>query len=81
MTAVQLKEVLKSGNYNLGTDSTFKKLKRGEVKIVFLASNCPDDIKNKVGNYKGVEIVHLKENSYDLAMQCKKQFNVNVISS
>ena len=81
MSAEKLRKVLKEGKFFVGSDVTFKKLKRGEVKTVFLASNCPDGIKEKIKGYEGVEILSVKENSYDLAMLCKKQFNVNVISS
>jgi ribosomal protein L30E len=81
MTAIKLKEVLKTGKYFIGTDMTVKKLKKGEVTMVFLSNNCPQDIKNQVTGYTGVDVFELKEDSRDLALLCKKQFFVNVISS
>ena len=81
MTSTRLREVLKTEKYFIGTDMTVKKLKKWEVKIVFLANNCPQDIKDQVTGYTGVDIVELKEDSRDLALLCKKQFFVNVISS
>lgn len=81
MSSDQLKKVLKEGKFFLGQDITLKKLKHGEVKTVFVASNCPESIMSKIKGYEGVDIVVMKENSYDLAMLCKKQFHVNMISS
>jgi len=77
----KLKKILKDGKYFVGANVTVKKLKQSLIKQIFLSSNCPENIRTRVEGYEGVEIIQMSENSYDLAMICKKQFNVNVISN
>lgn len=78
---MSLKNDLKDKKAIFGRDSALKKIKKGEVKIVYVASNCPgkdEIIRNCKAN--DVECVELKEDSKQIGIICKKPFNVSVVS-
>ena len=64
-----------------GKDRNIKRIKRGEAKLVYIASDCPDRdevIRNCKAN--DVKYIELKENSKEVGIICKKSFNINVVS-
>ena len=75
-----LKKSLKQEKLVYGFRSTLKNLKNGKVSRIFLAKNCPDNLKNKLNLYN-VELVELKEQNKEIALICKKKFSVNILSS
>lgn len=79
MSLTKLKENLKNKKPFIGFDKTLKGLKNGEISMVFLANNCPDKIKDEVKSFE-VEIIEMKEDSEEIAMVCKRQHNISVIS-
>ncbi len=65
----------------IGTERVLKKLRGKSLRKVFLASNCPDDIKEEVQQYAslaGVPAVVLEQNNSELGVFCKKRFMVSV---
>lgn len=64
----------------MGASVVEKKIRRGELKKVFIASNCArSDRINKLCSNLGVECFMLSEDSKELAVICKKQFAVSCI--
>ncbi|VVB59359.1 50S ribosomal protein L30e [uncultured archaeon] len=74
--AVETKKVL------IGTESTLKALKAGELHSVIIASNCPDNIKSDIEHYGKLSEIAVKQfegNSADLGALCVKPFKIAVI--
>jgi len=79
----ELKEVLEDKNLTFGADRTMKKLRKGELKSIFLAKNCPTGIKDMIKSYAkigGVKIVELDVKNEELGVLCKKYFSISVLS-
>ncbi len=82
MSSEQLKKALEKEKMVFGSERTIKKLKRGNVKKVFLASNCKKEIKEKIEHYAkliNVEVISLKMNNEELGVFCKKPFFIGVL--
>ena len=79
-----LKEAVKEGKgLILGTQRTLKKLKMGEVKKVYVSSNCPEDVLEDIEHYTKIHkipLIKLKENNEELGIICKKPFYISVLS-
>ncbi|MFH0936205.1 MAG: ribosomal L7Ae/L30e/S12e/Gadd45 family protein [Candidatus Woesearchaeota archaeon] len=83
MSLVSLKKALKDQKLVYGAKQTIKNIKRGSVKEVFLASNTSQNIKNDLKYYSkiaNIKVSELKQNSEELAIICKKNFLVSVVS-
>lgn len=74
-----LKKVLRTGKVYLGSKRTLKALKKGEVKIVILASNCPKEIKEKIEKFN-VPILTFKGTNMELGAVCGKPFSVTSLA-
>ena len=80
---MDLKEIIKSKKFNIGSEITLKKLKNNELKTIFIAKNCKPATKEDIEKYAKstkVEIVLLDMTKDDLGMACKKPYEVSVIS-
>ena len=83
MSLAALKKALKEENLVFGLNETIKNLKNGKVKKIFLAKNCPARVKEEIENYSKIskfEIVQLDEPNDELALICKKNYPVTVVS-
>jgi len=83
MSLAELRKVLKTEKVIFGANETIKNLKNGKVKRVFIANNCPEEIKKDLEYYckiSKVEIVELNQPNDEVALICKKNFPVSVIS-
>ncbi len=80
MSLSKLKSVLKEKNIVYGAERTLKNLKMGKTKIVFLASNCPKDIRDKIKSYD-VEVIEMEEPSEEMALICKRAHSILVLSN
>ncbi len=79
MSLDELKKALKEKTIVFGTERTLKNLKLGKTKKVFLASNCPDKIREEITGYD-VEIIELKEPNTEIALICKRPHDISVLS-
>lgn len=74
--AVETKKIL------LGTQTTLKALKHGELAAAVVASNCPENIKAdlehnaKIGN---IAVKQFEGTSADLGALCVKPFKIAVV--
>lgn len=79
MSIAKLKKAIKEEKLVYGYKETLGNLRQGKTKVVFLSSNCPEDIKNKIKDYKA-EIISLKIPNEEISILCKKPFLVSVLS-
>lgn len=83
MTLAQLRKVLAEEKVIIGARETLRNVKRGKVKKIFLAGNCPTTVKESIEAYKKlskIEVIQLQEPSNELMLICKKNFPVTVLS-
>lgn len=77
-----LKKILKEESLNFGAEITLKKLRQGKLKKIFLAANCPKNVKDDIEYYaklSKVEVVNLDVDNEELGTLCKKPFSISVI--
>jgi large subunit ribosomal protein L30e len=78
----ELRTAIKEATVAFGTEETIKRLKNGNVKKVFLASNCPESTRKKIEYYAKigkVELVKLDVPNDEIGMICKKPFSISVL--
>ena len=84
MTLDKLKKAINDKKLKYGTDETLKAIRKGQAKIVFISSNCPDELRlriEKYGNVVGFDLVKLEINNEELGAVCKKPFTINMCYS
>jgi len=79
MSVEKLKKALKEEKIIYGIDNTIKNLKLGKTKSVFLAKNCPVEIREEIKKYK-IEVIELDESSDEIALICKRPHQIIVLS-
>ena len=83
MSTDKLLAALKEKKLVFGTDKTLQMLKNNEAELVFLSSNCPQDVQEKV-NYlariSNVLVTVLTQTNEELGAFCKKPFSISVAS-
>ena len=80
MSADQLKQDLKKATPLFGLEVTIKKLKKGELKKIYISSNCKD--KESIRSYAkktGAELTELEQNNVELGVLCKKPFSISAL--
>jgi len=78
----EIKQMLESDRLVIGTERTMKLLKQGKLELVYLSSNCPDDIKTQVMHYSKMSQIETKELDIpndDLGVLCRKPFMISMI--
>ena len=78
----ELKQALKDNKVIIGTDRVLKKVRIGKLSVVYLASNCPQVVKEDVKHYANlynIKVNELKENNEELGVICKKHFFISVL--
>ena len=74
--------VMKSGKSVLGYKSTLKALRRGNLKIIFVASNTPSIVKAEINYYALLANTHVYQytgNNIDLGSACGRYHRVAVL--
>ena len=78
-----IKTALRTGKVEFGANNALKNAKTGKTKMVVLATNCPETIRDAIENYSqlaGVPLVMYKGTSTDLATLCEKPFIISALS-
>jgi len=78
-----LKAKLQEGKTIIGKERVLKHLREKDLAKVFLASNCPKDLKEDVVNFAKmakVPVVELTLNNEELGLFCKKNFFIAVLA-
>ena len=81
MSLELLKKSLKEDKIFYGYKSTLTNLKNGKAGKIFLAKNCPQELRDEIKKYNNVEVIELKEPNKELSLVCKKKFSVNLLSA
>ncbi len=79
----ELGRAVSSGEVAIGTDRTLKVIKRGQAKLVIVASNCPKDPLDDARHYSsiaGVRFHVFEKDSRELGLACGKPFTVNMVA-
>ena len=79
MTNQELRDAINNKNVIIGTKRTIKYLKINGVKLVILANNCPENIRNDVDQYS--KLADVKVETFDgsgkqLGIFCGKPFAI-----
>ncbi len=83
MKMEDLKALIKEGKAIVGTDESIKNLKQGNVKKVFITSNCPQKTKDQVKKYaklSNVKVEELEVPNDELGVLCRKPFPISVLA-
>jgi large subunit ribosomal protein L30e len=78
---VEIKKNLKSDKLVIGTERTLSSLRKGKLTVIFLTSNCPQDIQEHVEHYSklsGCSVEHLSIPNDEFGAFCKKPFAISV---
>jgi large subunit ribosomal protein L30e len=78
----EIKKSLKEGKLVFGADSTLKGLRTGRFEKIYLAANCPDQLKEDINHYASmadVEVVDTGIQNEELGDICKKPFSIAVM--
>jgi|Deesub1362A_J573_1020465.scaffolds.fasta_scaffold00352_20 large subunit ribosomal protein L30e len=70
-----LRKALKTGKVNLGSRGTIKALKSGEAKLVLIANNCPEEIKNEIKSHD-IPVLEFRGTNTELGAVCGKPHSV-----
>jgi len=74
---------VKTGKVSFGANSAIQNAKTGRAKLIILAANCPEAIREDVEYYSKLSNVFLltyKGSSLDLAALCGKPFTISALS-
>jgi large subunit ribosomal protein L30e len=74
---------VKTGKVSFGANAAMQNAKTGKAKMIILASNCPQDIKDDLEYYcklSKVPVMTYKGASMDLAEVCNKPFIISALS-
>jgi large subunit ribosomal protein L30e len=74
---------VKTGKVSFGANAAMQNAKTGKAKMIILASNCPQDIKDDIEYYcklSKVPVMTYKGASMDLAEVCNKPFIISAVS-
>ncbi len=74
---------VKTGKVSFGANSALLNAKTGKAKMIVLAANCPNEVKDGVEYYSKISkvpVLKFKGSSMDLANICNKLFIISAIS-
>jgi large subunit ribosomal protein L30e len=83
MSIEKLKKAIKEEKLSLGERETLRNIKLGKTKVIFMASNCKEQTKEAVEDYKKhstLEVIQLEIDAEEVGIICKKQFPVAILS-
>ena len=78
----EIKKALKDKKAVIGSERTFKEIRKGSIVKVYLASNCSAETETNIGHYaklQNIEVVKIKQPNDELGVLCKKPFLISVI--
>ncbi len=82
-TVKEIKKALEEKKVVFGADVTLKNLKTGKVSLIYLTSNCPEELKENILHHAKVGGIAIREISYsdeELGIICKKPFSISVLT-
>ena len=79
----KIAQAVATGKVVIGTEKSLKAIKRGQAKLVIVASNCSRDVMDDIKHYSklaGIQFRVFDEDSTALGLACGKPFSVNVLA-
>jgi large subunit ribosomal protein L30e len=79
----EIKNLIKTGRYYIGSRRSLRALKRGEAKVLIVAENTPPNLKEKALYYAklaGVQVIAYKGSSVNLGLSVGKPFPIAMIA-
>jgi large subunit ribosomal protein L30e len=79
----EIRQAITTGKVAIGADKSLKTLKRGQVKLVIVASNCKPELRADLGHYAklaNVPVYAFGGDSGELGLACGKPFLVSVLA-
>jgi large subunit ribosomal protein L30e len=79
----ELKNAIKDKNVVIGSQQSIKNLKTKSIKMVVLASNCPDSIRKDVEYYSkvaGIKCENFDGTAKQMGVLCGKPFSIAVVA-
>lgn len=73
-----LKNANETGTLTIGFRETLKELKKGKVKLIIVASNCPEEDVKVLKGYK-VPLYRFSEGNLDLGAATGKPFSISTL--
>ena len=83
MSLEELRKILKEKKVVFGSERTLKMLKNNKLNGIYLASNCPNKVKESIKYYaklSNVNVVELEQANDELGVICKKPFSISVLA-
>ncbi len=80
----ELKAKVEAGKAVVGKEQVLKQLRAKSLSKVYLASNCPKNMKADVSYYAAlakIPLVELELNNEELGVFCKKNFFISVLGT
>ncbi|MBO8182818.1 MAG: 50S ribosomal protein L30e [Archaeoglobus sp.] len=74
-----LRKALNTGKVYLGAKRTLKALKNGDVKLVVMAANCPEEFFEELKGFD-VPVITYNGSNMDLGATCGKPFGVSMLA-
>ncbi len=74
---------VRTGKVFLGANNTVKNAKIGKVKLVIVAANCPENVREDIEYYCGlssIPLITFSGTSIDLGVACGKPFMVSALA-
>lgn len=78
----EIKKAIGEKKITIGSREVLKKLKLGKLKLIVIASNCPENIKNEIEYYSKLSNTRVEifdGTGRDLGVFCGKPFPIAVI--
>jgi large subunit ribosomal protein L30e len=79
----ELRDAIKENNVIIGSKQTIKHLKLKKLKLVVLANNCPENVKNDIEYYSkltGIKVEKFDGTAKQLGVFCGKPFAIATLA-
>lgn len=79
-----IKKAVEDKKAIIGTERTLKALKDGQLRTVYVTTNCPNKVKQDIAYYSTltrVNVIQLEQPNDELGALCRKPFSVSVVST
>lgn len=79
----EIKNLIKTGRYYIGSRRSLKALKRGEAKVLIVSEDAPPHLREKAVYYArlaGAQVIKFNGRSVDLGLVAGKPFPISMIA-
>ncbi len=79
----ELKNLIKTGKYTLGANTTLRAIASGKAKMIIIAENAPPELRERALYYAklgDIPVLVFKGTSHDLGVICGKPFKISMIA-